>query len=252
MKEVERVLDVALSVGEGIIRAGGEVSRAEDSVSRICSAFGMKRCDVFAISTYITISIESGEGESAVKSRRIRGRITDLKKLECINSLSRDICSGLVDISSAELCLSCIDTDQRRNTLKNYAVSMAVCGTFTLFFGGGIKEAVASILAAGIMVFLKRTAKNGFGNAVIFTFVCSFLGGLIGAFLVRCGFADDYSVIAKGDIMLLVPGVSLVCAGRDLISGELLTGVLELIEALLIAVALAAGFALPESFLNLV
>ena len=56
----------------------------------------------------------------------------------------------------------------------------------------------------------------------------------------------------KGDIMLLVPGVSLVCAGRDLISGELLTGVLELIEALLIAVALAAGFALPESFLNLV
>ena len=252
MKEIERVLDIALSVGEEIIRAGGEVSRAEDSVSRICLAFGMSRCDVFAINTYITISIEGNEGESAVKSRRIRGRVTDLKKLERINSLSRDICSGVVDISTAEIMILDMADIRKGNALKNYVISTAVCGTFTLFFGGGIKEAIASIIAAGIMVFLKRTAKNGFGNAVIFTFVCSFLGGMIGAFLVRCGFAEDYSVIAKGDIMLLVPGVSLVCAGRDLISGELLTGVLELIEALLIAVALAAGFALPESFLNLV
>ena len=244
------MLGIALGVGEAIIRAGGEVSRAEDSVLRICTVLGMKRCDVFAINTYITVSVENGEGEGAVQSRRIRGRVTDLKKLEFINCLSRDICDGAVGVDEAELALLNMVDKGGSNALKNYAVSMAVCGTFTLFFGGDIKEAIASVIAAGIMVFLKRTAKKGFGNAVVFTFICSFLGGTVGAVFARLGFASDYAVVAKGNIMLLVPGVSLVCAGRDIISGELLTGMLEFIEVLLIAVALAAGFALPEAFLT--
>ena len=171
MTEVRRVLGIALGIGEGIIKAGGEVSRAEDSVLRICKVMGMRRCDVFAINTYITVSIEKGDGEGAVQSRRIRGRVTDLKKLEFINRLSRDICDGTVDIDGAELALNTVDGGES-NALKNYAVSMAVCGTFTLFFGGGSKEALASVIAAAVMVFLKRTAKKGFGNAVIFTFIC--------------------------------------------------------------------------------
>lgn len=249
MADIKRVIGIAIGVGEEIIRAGGEVSRAEDSVSRISKAFGMKRCDVFALNTYIAVSIENIDGDSAVLSRRIKTRGTDLKRLEQINELSRELCDGRANMETAEKILYSAN-GEKNSVFRCYAISMAVCGVFTLYFGGGIEEACVAALASTITVFLKRKVKNGFGNAVIFTFICSFACGSAGALLIAWGLAQDYGVVAKGDIMLLVPGVSLVCAGRDIISGELLTGLLELIEVLLIAMALAAGFVLPEAFLN--
>ena len=105
MSDIKRVIQIVVGVGEEIIRAGGEVSRAEDSVTRICMALGMKRCDVFALNTYISVSIENVDGDSAVLSRRIKIRGTDLKRLEQLNELSRELCDGRSDMEAAEKIL---------------------------------------------------------------------------------------------------------------------------------------------------
>jgi len=248
LKEVERVAAFAADIGAEIVRCGGEVSRAEDTVSRICLALGGVRCEVFAINSYISVCVENMEGESAMICRRIRGRTTDLGRLEQLNQISREICECETDMNTAQERLSI--NDNVRSVLCGYISSMLVCSVFTLFFGGGIQEAIVAGIAGAVTVLLKRKARNGFGNAVVFTFVCSLLSGTVGALLTYHGLADDYSVVAKGDIMLLVPGISLVCAGRDIIGGELLTGLLSFIETVLIAIALAVGFVLPELWLQ--
>lgn len=248
LKNTRCVAEFALKLGADIIRCGGEVSRAENSASMVCMALGARRCDVFAISSYISICV-IGEGDDGVTlSRRIRGRGTDLSRLERLNQISRDICAGDIAVNEAEKRFS--ERASASAVWLSYLTSMLVCAVFTLYFGGGIREALVSGGAAFVTVWLKRKAKNGFGNAVAFTFVCSVACGTAGAICVLLGLASDYSMIAKGDIMLLVPGVSIVCAGRDIIGGELLTGLLGFIETVLIAVALAAGFALPELILR--
>ena len=239
---------IALKIGSGIIECGGEVSRAEDSAKRAALAMGMTACEVFALNSFFLITVCDGSGKSITVSRRIKVRSTDLGKLEYINELSRELCDGSLEAIKAELMLDKY-TPVIASTVWSYAVSMAVCAVFTLFFGGGAREAIVAAIGASVTVWLKRTAKNGFGNPVIFTFICSFASGICGVLLVLAGVAENYAVIAKGDIMLLVPGLSLVCAGRDIIGGDLLTGLLSFIETALIAMALAAGFALPEILL---
>ena len=249
LKDIRRIAEFAVDFGADVIRCGGEVSRAEDSIMRICSALGAERTNVFAINSYISVCVEDPFEESEMVSRRIKGRETDLGRLEYLNQLSRWICDGKMKISDAEQALD-VECGEA-SVLFTYIASMLVCSVFTLFFGGGIREAIVAGIAAIVTVMLKRKLKKRFGNAVAFTFVSSFLCGSLGAFLVVLGVAIDYSMIAKGDIMLLVPGVSIVCAGRDLICGELLTGLLGFVETVLIAIALAAGFALPEILINI-
>lgn len=248
MKEIKRSVRFLTDMGANIIRCGGEVSRAEDTVQRIGNALGAIRCDVFAINSYISVCIEDGEGEIEMHSRRIKVRGTDLGRLEELNSLSRGICSGSVSLDRAESIMSA--PAQSSPVYFIYAASMAVCSVFTLYFGGGVCDALAAGMAAFITAFLKRRAQGRFGNAVSFTFICSLSCGLVGALLVIFGVAEDYNAVAKGDIMLLVPGISLICAGRDVIEGELITGILGFAETILIAIALAAGFALPELIIH--
>lgn len=243
-------MEFAAELGADIIRCGGEVSRAEDSVARICIALGAERAEVFGINSYISVCVKDYEGETHTVSRRIRGRGTDLGRLEQLNRLSRHICEGKIGIEDAVKRFN--ERDGESPAWLTYLASTLVCSVFTLYFGGTLVEAIAAGIAATVTVWLKRKAGSGFGNAVVFTFICSVLCGSAGALLTLIGFAADYSMIAKGDIMLLVPGVSIVCAGRDIICGELLTGLLGFIETILIALALAVGFALPELFVSLI
>ncbi len=46
-----------------------------------------------------------------------------------------------------------------------------------------------------------------------------------------------------GTIMLLIPGMSIGAAMKDLMSGNLIAGILQLTEAVIIALAIALGFA---------
>ena len=244
MEDIRRVAIFAVEFGADIIRCGGEVSRAEDTVSRICGALGVEGCEVFAINSYISVCVSDNIGSAEMISRRIRNRGTDLGRLEYLNRISREFCSGEIDLSEAVRLFS-LKSDKRR-AFFIYLASCLVCSVFTLYFGGGISEAMVAGVAATVTVRLKRMVSSTFGNAVSFTFISSFLCGTVGATAVLLGVASEYALIAKGDIMLLVPGVSIVCAGRDVICGELLTGLLEFIEAILIAIALVAGFVLPE------
>jgi len=47
-----------------------------------------------------------------------------------------------------------------------------------------------------------------------------------------------------GDIMLLIPGIALTNALRDLFVGDTISGILRLLEAVLQAGIIACGFAL--------
>ena len=55
------------------------------------------------------------------------------------------------------------------------------------------------------------------------------------------GFTDTVSYSIIGAIMLLVPGIALTNAIRDLVAGDLLSGISRAVEAFLVGAALAIG-----------
>lgn len=101
------------------------------------------------------------------------------------------------------------------------------------------------VMAAGITGLIVTIIVSFLINrqATIFlsTFVAAIHAGLLAYFSVAIGFGEQLDKIVIGGIMPLLPGVVLTNAVRDMLAGDLVSGVARATEALLIAAAIAAG-----------
>ena len=86
------ILDIALDLGAETLRAGGEIHRVEDTVTRVCRAYGAAAVEVFAITSLITAEIRMPDGAFATRNRRVTTAYNHLARLEAVNALSRTVC----------------------------------------------------------------------------------------------------------------------------------------------------------------
>ena len=99
-KQMNRRLSMIMEMGEILLISGAEVSRVEDTITRLCRAYGFARADVFTITSSIVVTASAPGGEAYTQTRRIRERGTDLSKVEKINALSRRICAAPLELAS--------------------------------------------------------------------------------------------------------------------------------------------------------
>ena len=125
--------------------------------------------------------------------------------------------------------------------LMSYAL---VSASFSLFFGGSAMDAVASGVVGVLLKCLDRMIRSTEANAFLSALLCSCLGGLLAGLAVRVGAGDNVDMISIGNIMLLIPGLALTNSLRDMFSGNTISGMMRFIEAVLLAMVIACGFAL--------
>ena len=118
---------------------------------------------------------------------------------------------------------------------------MTATGAFCIYFGGNFYDAVCSGLAGLAITYIpyNRKSFNVFSKTLIeatIAGVLSFIPSLI-------GMKTHPDKIMIGTIMLLIPGMSIGAAMKDLMSGNLIAGILQLTEAVITALAIALGFA---------
>ena len=79
-------------------------------------------------------------------------------------------------------------------------------------------------------------------NTMVFNVIASFLTGVGIRLVCRLAPGLDMDMIMIGDIMLLIPGISITNAVRDVLTGDTISGIMRFIEAMLWAGCLAFGF----------
>ena len=236
-----------LEVGQTMLQCGGEVSRVEESIRRMCLAFGAERADVFTITSSIVVTIYAHHFGAVTQTRRITGTQYDLHRLELLNQLSRRICAQHLSLEDTERALDAImATPQYGFKLQVFTYAL-VSASFSLFFGGSWLDAAASGVIGVALKCLDRMIRKTEANAFLSALLCSCLGGLLAGLAVRFGLGDNVDMISIGNIMLLIPGVALTNSLRDMFSGNTISGLMRFIEAILLALTIAFGFALAAS-----
>ena len=79
-------------------------------------------------------------------------------------------------------------------------------------------------------------------NRVVYSLITSLVAGILCILSIYLGIGQNTDKVMIGSIMLLIPGINLMNALRDMMCGDIITGILRLAEALMMAVAIAAGF----------
>ena len=127
--------------------------------------------------------------------------------------------------------------------LLGYAMTT---GFFALFFGGGFLDCLSAGLcglAVGACILFGQFLTGS--NIFFCTVVQAALASGMSLLLVRLGLGSNLEAITIGTLMVLVPGRALTNAMREIMAGDIFSGLNRTAEVLLVATAMALGTAIP-------
>ena len=233
------VMQIALYAGELLIRNGAEMYRAEETIIRICEAGGV--CDVTPFVTPTILFIAKGEGENVLYTKNIKKRGNNIAKITLVNDFSRKFVAGQIDISEAMDCLHKID-EYKEYPYRFLLFATGIgCGIFAVLVGGKFGDFVAAFFASYIAVFISDKIMARSRTVFTGNFVASMFVGIISIISFEIKLVDNLDNIIVGAALALVPGVAFTAGIRDFISGDLLSGIARIGEAILVAIAIAFG-----------
>ncbi len=241
--EYSKLLDLATDLGYELAMSGAETFRVEETVTLVLKAYGID-AEVFVIPNCMHISIEPVPGHPVSRMRRIGHHGSDLDAVEKYTGLSRAICGRKPD---PETALDWLVEAKKR--CSSYSLHLYYLGDFlgaagfAVFFGGSLRDALCSglcgILVGLVLKFMDRLKANEFFR----TITASFLMALLAYALSLLGIARNPDCVTIGALMLLVPGLLFTNGMRDIIYGDINSGVNRIVQVLLIAAAIALGTA---------
>ena len=239
--DINKILHLAADAGRIILENGGETYRVEETITRICEAYGLYEAESFVTTTGIMLSVTDVYGQTTSLVKRIKTRKVDLEKISRVNDLSRNLKTMGLTADDVKDQLNRIDNIEKYSNKTIIFFSALGAAFFTLIFGGDIYDFLISFITGGLIKYLSISLSTLRVNDFFVNIIGGALAALIALVSVNLNLASNVDKIIIGSIMLLVPGLSITNAIRDTIAGDLLAGTARAVEAFLIAVGIAIG-----------
>ncbi len=230
-----------MKLGYRLTMCGAETFRVEESITRLMNAYGVN-AETFAIPNVLIINIETPDGQTLTRMRRIGYHGSDLDAVEQYSNLSRKLCA---EVPAPEEALQRIhQTDASRRTYRLPLLLaghfLGACG-FSVFFGGGWVDSLCAGICGVVIGLVNRFTDKLRVNPFFSTTAAAFLMTLVAYIIGTLGIPASTDGVIIGALMLLVPGLLITNAMRDIIFGDTNSGINRIVQVLLIAVAIAVG-----------
>lgn len=232
-----------LSLGEAMYYAGAEISRVEESLNRLCKAYGANHVNVYAITSSIVVTIEFPDFPAKTMSRRLHRASMNLDKLEKLNELCRSLVNTPVPIETFIKRVEDIiklKASEKLLLLGEIGAGMA----FALFFGGNIFDSITAGILALIIFVMQKYLRPFVKGQVFFNMFASFVTGMLACIVSRYIAVLNADKIMIAEVMLLIPGIAITNSIQYTISGDSISGFEKLVDSILQGLGIAAGFAL--------
>ena len=234
----ERALQLATEAGHILLENGAEISRVEETIQHIATAYGVEYESFYVLSNGI---IATGKNYASAEFIPIKG--TQLSRVVEVNQLSREVSGGNVSLDDLEARLKAIRQSPSKPWWELVIGTALGVSSFSILFGGSFVDAgatfVIGVLLGLFVTFVGSRITRIFGNL---------LGGLLGGLLcitaIRLGWGEHLPNMIIGTIIALVPGVSFTNGMRDMANEDYLSGTTRLLDATLVFLCIALGVAL--------
>jgi uncharacterized membrane protein YjjP (DUF1212 family) len=210
---------------------------------RICKACRIDYVECFATTTGIFLSVDSGKEESDMHTfiKRIRGAEINLDRISAVNTFSRVFTTTDLSLEDGLEQLRKINAKPRYNWLLRLMAAIFVGAFFCPIFHG----AASSMIVAGVISGIAYMISCGIARLQFPDFIRIFISCVAAAGMVLAaaalGISDTISPVVVAATTIFLPGVAMTNSARDLLSGDMVSGVARLSEAGLTAVAIAGG-----------
>lgn len=251
MNNEQRAVKIAVNIGTLLMRNGAEVYRVEESIRRILSSYGYENPDVFAIPNHLVVSVENESGEAVTRTKRIYVRSVNFEKVVALNDLSRRLSMKPLPFDDVDREIERIQNKMGYSSIISFLSSGLVALFFTLMFGGNWLDGIIACFAVLMGRVVCSQMERFHANSFFVTMTASFIHSTVAYLFAFNLLSLHLNHIIVGTLMVLVPGVAFMTAVRDIIARDLIAGIMEMMEAIVIAVAIAIGSAASLALLPL-
>ena len=236
-----RVLDLVAMMGEELLRNGAEIARVQDTMLMVGKAFGREDVDVFAISNGIFVTMHHQDQTRCTQVKHVPLATPNFGRVAMINQLSREICQGKWTLEAASGRMKAIAAAPGMPLLWQMAACAVGGACFCYLFGGSFFDALATAPVGVLLCLLQYAMGRARISKMMQTIFGSILVTLCGLGIagILAGLHVDSVII--GGLVILVPGVPLTTSIRDFFNGDYLSGMVRLIDALLVAGCMGIG-----------
>ena len=250
-REARVSLDLALRVGELMLRCGAGAPQVEASVVAVAAAAGLADVEVDITMQSLLVQCTTPSGAPITMLRVVRSATRDFARLTAVHEFVENLVAGSYDREAAAARLREIRRAPRfwpRWTVR--AALGVLSGAIAVMLGAGV---VAALVAAGSGL-LVGYASRAAGRWGLPDFYQCAIGGFLATVVAWGAFSlgavgwlpvssTEFAFVVAGGITVLLPGRMMASAFEDAISGYLVTGAGRMFGVFLTTAGIILGVA---------
>lgn len=240
----EMAVDAVVKAGSLLMKAGAEVYRVEDTMQALGNSIPqVSECIPYVTSTGVMCSLVY-EGVTFTRIARIKDQSRNISIINAVNHLSRQ---------SVKYHYSSMELEEKLDKISELPIyptwakglfgAIGAMG-FAIFFGGNLWDVIATFFIGLFIRFGDAWMDRIEINDFLSTAFLSVIAGGFSVLVAHYFSATSQDTLIISSIMLLVPGLAIMNAIRDIMMGEYISGTASLMQALFVAAAIAIGIAL--------
>lgn len=237
-----RILDLVADTGEMMLANGAEINRVQQTMEIMAASLGGEGFRVYVLTNGLFATLDGPHRcISTVRHVSVASAAVHLSRVAQINALSRKLQSGQITLPQAEAQLR--EIREMKNVAPWVQIAASAVGTctFCYLFGGSVWDSFAALLAGAVLGAFMLVFRMVRCNKLITNILSAAVAALSCVALVSLGVGSSLNHVVIGSIFPLVPGIVLTTGIRDFANSDYLSGTIRLVDALLVAAAIALG-----------
>jgi uncharacterized membrane protein YjjP (DUF1212 family)/uncharacterized membrane protein YjjB (DUF3815 family) len=249
--DTRNAVDLAVRVGELMLRCGAGGPQVEGAVAAVAAAAGIDEVDLDITMQSMLVQARSSDGRTHTVLRVVRRTRFDYGRLVAVHRLVAALVAGEVTPDEAAEQLRAIKRHRRNYPVWAVSVASAMLASaVAVMIGAGLLPAAVTIVVvlgvAGMGQLLGRIDLPEFYVNAINAFVATMSAGAFfaaGTFDTLNISGTDFAFIVAGGIVAMLPGRTMASAIEDVLFGYPLTGAGRLLAVSLSLTGLIIGIA---------
>jgi len=232
-----------LRLGRALHTSGYAADRLEEALGRSSDQLGIE-AQFFSTPTSIMASFGPQDDQRTFMIRVEPGE-SNLGKLAGVDKVTRDVLNRVITPLEGSARIDQIEAAPERYgpALKTLAFAI-VSGGAARFLGGGWHEIVAGaaigLVIGGLALIMHRQP----ALSRVFELVAAFSASLLAAVIATAGFPISVFLVTLAGVIVLIPGLMLTTAMRELSSRHLASGTARFMGALVLLLGITFGIAI--------
>lgn len=239
----QKALEAAVLAGKILLENGAEITRVHGTIVRFLESLGIGEHHVYVVSNGIFVTIDESGSAPCNAVRHVLFDKTHLGRIAAVNELSREVArtGAQTDLNGIIARLEEVAQLPMIPVWLHLLACAAGAGGFCYIMGGDVQDSAAAFLCGILLQCLLLLCAKISLNRFMVNIVGAAWVTLWGAVIFSLGLGHSLDAIIIGCIIPLVPGVALTTAIRDFFNSDYTSGIIHLIDALLIAACIAVG-----------